>query len=105
MVEQAIDLQHDMEVVAHCASLDDMLESAEQYDPDIVVVEIEDTVLPRACLDVMLEHPGVSILGLEARGTRAWLCELRLEQVQIDEVAPSDVVDSIRNAARRHTTA
>jgi DNA-binding NarL/FixJ family response regulator len=105
MVEQTIERQHDMAVVAHCDSFDEMLEAARRYEPDIIVVGLEDGVLPRACLEVMLEHAGMNVLGIESRGGRAWLYELRLEQIQIDEVAPADVVHSIRGAARRHTAA
>ena len=105
MVEQTIDRQHDMAVVGHCDSFDGMLEAADRLAPDIVVVGIDDGGLPRACLELMLEHQGLNVLGIEARGGRAWLYELRLEQVEIDEVAPADVVRSIRDAARRHTAA
>jgi hypothetical protein len=53
----------------------------------------------------MLEHPDVSVIGIEASTSRMWRYEVRLEQVEIDEVAPTDVVTSIRDAARRHTPA
>jgi chemotaxis response regulator CheB len=105
MVEQTIAHQHDMAVVAHCVSFDDLLDEAERSEPDIVIVGIEDRALPHVCLELMLEHQGVSVLGIDARSGRAWLYELRLEQVEIDEVSPADVVHSIRSAARRHTAA
>jgi chemotaxis response regulator CheB len=105
MVEQAIAQQHDMAVVAHCVSFDDLLDEAKRSEPDIVIVGIEDRALPHVCLELMLEHQGVSVLGIDARSGRSWLYELRLEQVEIDEVSPADVVHSIRTAARRHTAA
>ena len=105
MVEQAIARQHDMAVVAHCVSFDGLLEVAARTEPDIVIVGTDDRDLPRVCLELMLEHQGMSVLGIDPRTGRAWLYELRLEQVQIDEVAPDDVVHSIRSAARKRTVA
>lgn len=105
MVEQAIARQHDMAVVAHCVSFDDLFAVAARTEPDIVIVGLEDRDLPRVCLELMLEHQGVSVLGIDARSGRAWLYELRLEQMQIDEIAPDDVVHSIRSAVRKRTVA
>lgn len=105
MVEQAIGRQLDMAVVARCASLDGLLDAAVAANPDIVVVGVEGPNPPRVCLELMLEHRGVSVLGIEAQTGRAWLYELRLEQIQMDEVAPTDVVRSIRAAVYRRVTA
>jgi hypothetical protein len=105
MVEDTIERQQDMAVVARSASFDDLLDVAREVRADIVVAGLEDAALPRACLQLMLEQPGVSVIGIEASTSRMWRFELRLEQVEIDEVAPTDVVTSIRDAARRHTTA
>jgi hypothetical protein len=105
MVEETIARQHDMAVVARCASYDELLVVAGSVQPEIVVAGLEDTALPRACLQLMLEQPGLSVIGIEASTSRMWRYELRLEQVEIDEVAPMDVVTSIRDAARRQTIA
>jgi chemotaxis response regulator CheB len=105
MVEETIARQDDMAVVARCASFDQLLDVASDVQPDIVVAGLEDAALPRACLQLMVEQPGVSVIGVEASTSRMWRYELRLEQVEIDEVAPTDVVTSIRDAARRHMPA
>jgi hypothetical protein len=105
MVDQTIAHQHDMAVVAHCASFDQLLDVAERSAPDIVIVGIEDGALPHVCLELMLEHRGVSVLGIDSRDGRGWLYKLRLEEIFIDEVSPANVIHSIRDAARRHTAA
>jgi hypothetical protein len=105
MVEETIARQHDMSVVARCASFGELLDAASEAHPDIVVAGLEDAALPRACLQLMFEHPEVTVIGIEASTSRMWRYEVRLEQVEMDEVAPTDVVTSIRDAARRHTPA
>jgi DNA-binding NarL/FixJ family response regulator len=101
MVERAVERQQDMAVVGSASSLGELLELARSTDPDVVVVGLADADLPRDCLELLFERPHVSVLGIEAHEGRAWLYELRPEQIEIGEVSPDEVVDTIRLTARR----
>jgi DNA-binding NarL/FixJ family response regulator len=103
MVERAVAQTDDMGVVGRADSLDELLELARETDPDVVIVGLYDAELPRACLDLLLERPRVKVIGLEELEGRAQLYELRPEQVEIGEVSPEDVVDTIRAAVLRPT--
>jgi DNA-binding NarL/FixJ family response regulator len=101
MVERAVARQHDMAVVGRATSLGELLELARATAPDVVVIGLYDSELPEACLDLLWERPRVKVLGIEEHEGRAYLYELRPEQVEIGEVSPDEVVDTIRAAVQR----
>ena len=93
----------DMDVVGRTSSLDALVDLARATDPDVVIVGLHDDELPAACVEMLLEHPRVKVLAIEERAGRARLYELRPEQVEIGEVSPDEVVDTIRAAILRPT--
>jgi chemotaxis response regulator CheB len=101
MVERAVERQQDMAVVASGPSLGELVELARSTDPDVVIVGLEHAGLPPDCLALLMERPRVRVLGIEPYRGRAWLYELRPEQIEIGEVSPAEVVGSIRQAAHR----
>lgn len=101
MVERALVRTDDMGVVGRATADDDLLELARKTKPDVVIVGLHDSELPRPCLDLLLERPRVKVLGIEERGGRAQLYELRPEQVELGEVSPEEIVHSIRAAVLR----
>jgi DNA-binding NarL/FixJ family response regulator len=101
MVEQAVERQSDMEMVGSARSVRDLVELARRTKPDVVVVGLEGGELPRDCLEVLFDRPRTRMLGIEAHDGRAYLYELRPEQVEVGEVSPSGVVETIREAVRR----
>ncbi len=101
MVERAVVHSHDMDVVGRTSSLDELVDLARATDPDVVIVGLHDDELPPACLELLLERPRVKVLAIEERAGRARLYELRPEQVEIGEVSPDEVVDTIRAAVLR----
>ncbi|HEX4525383.1 MAG TPA: hypothetical protein VH108_01420 [Gaiellaceae bacterium] len=103
MVERALARTHDMRVVGRAASLEELHEIAQAMDPDVVIVGLQDVELLQACLDLLLERPRMKVLGIEEHAGRAQLYELRPEQVEIGEVSPDEVVDTIRAAVLRPT--
>jgi chemotaxis response regulator CheB len=103
MVERAVAHTQDMGVVGRAASLDELHDVAQATDPDVVIVGLHDAVLPRACLDLLLERPRMKVLGIEESAGHAQLYELRPEQVEIGEVSADEVVDTIRAAVLRPT--
>jgi hypothetical protein len=90
-----------MGVVGRTASLDELLELARATDPDVVIVGLHDGELPAACVELLLERPRVKVLGIEEQHGHAQLYELRPEQVEIGEVSPDEVIDTIRAAVLR----
>jgi chemotaxis response regulator CheB len=103
MVERAVARTHDMGVVGRAASLGELYDVAQTTDPDVVIVGLHDAELPQACLDLLLERPRMKVLGIEEHGGHAQLYELRPEQVEIGEISPDEVVDTIRAAILRPT--
>lgn len=103
MIERAVARTYDMGVVGRAASLDELHDVAEETDPDVVIVGLHDAELPQACLDLLLERPRLKVLGIEEHDGHVQLYELRPEQVEIGEVSPDEVVDTIRAAVFRPT--
>jgi DNA-binding NarL/FixJ family response regulator len=101
MVEGAVARQQDMDVVGTAASLDDLLDLAAETDPHVAVVGLHEPGLPRACLELLLERPRMKVLAIEEHQGRAFLYELRPEQIEIGEASPAEVVDTIRAAVQR----
>jgi DNA-binding NarL/FixJ family response regulator len=103
MVERAVERQPDMVVVGQAESLDELLELGRTTEPDVAVVGLQGAGLPADCLELLLERPRMSVLGIEAYEGRAWLYVLRPQEIEIGEVSPDDVVDTIRTSAVRLT--
>jgi hypothetical protein len=101
IVERAIKRQLDMAIVGSVESLEALLDLARATEPDVAVVGIRGADIPEECLELLMERPRVKILAIEAHEGRAYLYVLRPEQVEIGEVSPEDVVETIREAARR----
>ena len=103
MVEGAVVRTNDMGVVGS-TSLDELLDTARASTPDVVIVGIDaHNGLPDACLELLLERPRVKVLAIEEHGGTARLYELRPERVEIGDVSPDEVVESIRAAVLRPT--
>lgn len=103
MVERAVARTHDMRVVGRASSLDELLLLARATEHDVVIVGLHDSDLPPACIELLLERPRMKVLGIEEQAGHAQLYELRPEQVEIGELSPDEVVDTIRAAVLRPT--
>jgi|SRR5262245_15751167 len=103
LVEGAVVRSDDMGVVGRTSSLTELHELARETDPDVVIVGIGDDELPEECLDLLLERPRVKVLALQEHAGRARLYELRPERVEIGDVTPDEVVETIRAAVLRPT--
>lgn len=103
MVERAVAHTDDMGIVGRAWTVDALPELARDARPDVVIVGIPGDDLPPACLDLLLERPRVKVLAIEQRAGRAQLYELRPEQVEIGEVSPAEVVETIRTVVLRPT--
>lgn len=90
-----------MAIVGTADSLAALLDVARTTEPDVAVVGIPGGGVPEDCVELLMERPRLKIIGIEAHDGRACLYVLRPEQVQIGEVSPDEVVETIREAARR----
>lgn len=90
-----------MALVGSVHSADQLRDLARATDPHVVVVGLSSAELPHDCLELLLERPRVRVLGIVENEGHAYLYELRPEQLEIGEVSPDDVVETIRDAVRR----
>jgi hypothetical protein len=98
LVERAVGRQTDMAVIGRLESLSQLSGLASMTMPDVVIVGIPDPELPPQCLDLMLEHGTLTVLGVEQQHGLAHLYQMRPEHSELGEVAPSDLVGHIRDA-------
>ena len=103
LVERAVAHAEDMGVVGPAVSLDGLPAAARERHADVVILGLRNGELPPAAVELMLERPRVKVLAIQERAGQARLYELRPEQVEIGEVSPDDVVDTIRAALLRPT--
>jgi hypothetical protein len=67
----------------------------------VVVFGLRGPGLPEACREVLLDRPWVKAVGIDERGGRAYLFELRPQQFEIGEISPDQVVEEIRRVASK----
>jgi DNA-binding NarL/FixJ family response regulator len=103
LVERAVAHAEDMGVVGTATADAELDELAASTHADVLIVGLHDSGLPPSCVDVLMEHPRMKVLAIEERAGRARLYELRPEQVEIGEVSPDDVLETIRSALLRPT--
>jgi DNA-binding NarL/FixJ family response regulator len=101
MVERAVGRTHDMAVVGRAAAIEDLVALARATEPDVVIVGLHGAALPLACIELLLERPRMKLLGIEEQDGHAQLYELRPEQVELGEVSPDEVIETIRAAVQR----
>ncbi|CCK24493.1 hypothetical protein BN159_0114 [Streptomyces davaonensis JCM 4913] len=71
--------------------------------PDMVIVGVdaasvaEDRIVP---CDLLLGHPGLTVLGLSTDGRLAWMCELRPSARPLREVSPTSLREAVHLALR-----
>jgi DNA-binding NarL/FixJ family response regulator len=99
MVERAVERQGDMALVGTASSLRELVGLARRTKPDVVVVGLHDHDLAPDYLELLFDQPRTRVLGITALDGHAYLYELRPEQVELGEVSPDDVVETIRQAA------
>ena len=101
LVERAVGRQPDMAVIGRLDSPSQLLGVAGTTMPDVVVVGFSKPELPPQCLDLMVEHGALTVLGVEQQRGQAHLYQMRPEHFELGEVAPDDLVVHIRSAVRR----
>lgn len=98
LVERALRQHPDMLVVGRLPSPAGLVELARVTSPDAIMIGLGDPELPAACVELFAEHPALTVLGVDKRGDRAHLFQLRPHRVELGEVAPDDLVVQIRGS-------
>jgi DNA-binding NarL/FixJ family response regulator len=102
MIEQAVGAQPDMHVVATVNEPSSLVSAARATRPDFVIFGVqadEEDGFPTACVDLLAAEPRTKALGIAVLASNAYLYELRPERTPIGEVAPEDIVSTIRSSA------
>lgn len=98
VLEQAVRKESDVAVIGTAPSLEQLSE----FDtPDMVVVGVTDSDLPRGCMPLFGQRARVKVLGVELSSGHAYLHELQLVHRVYANVSARDIVDTIRAAASR----
>lgn len=100
LLEQAVRPQDDMRVVGSDPDPARLLDLARVTRPDVVFVGQSNATLPEICLDLLKQQPGVKVLGLSQTSGCSHLHELQLRHTRLCDLAPADVVDTIRAVMR-----
>ena len=98
IITDVVTTQPDMEVVGQLPDRLVLLSTTDQTRADVVVLGLKDSALPTDCEQLFTAHPQIRVLGIAADGRRAFLYELRPQQVSLGEVSPQGLIDAIRAA-------
>jgi chemotaxis response regulator CheB len=101
LVERAVGRQTDMAVIGRLESPSQLLELAKMTMPDVVIVGFVTPELPPQCLDLMVEHCALTVLGVEQQHGRGHLYRMRPEHSELGEVTANDLVGQIRTAVHQ----
>lgn len=96
IIEDAVGLQPDMELIAGCGRELPVL--AGRGSADVVIVAEDQPGDARAHRQVLVDNPDVKMLVVTAGGHAAHLQELR--RVPVDDVSAPGLVEAIRAAVR-----
>ena len=90
-----------MVVVGVTNSLTELQRLERNADPDVLVVGVDGDTLPPEYFALLLERPQMKVLGLRSSDGRAYLYEVRLNEMDIGQIGPDNLVHAIRKALGR----
>jgi len=98
MIEAALAKQ-DLAIVGKAPSEQEMLRAARLTRPNFVIVGVDGPALSAPCRELLTELPGTRLFGIDTTSGGAHLYEL--SAVRMEEISPDELVDAIRDRARR----
>lgn len=101
IVAEVVRAQPDMMVVGEYPADAELAGVAQRLEADVVILGADSGGFPALGRELVHRSPHVKVLAVEAEGRQAWLYELRPHQVVMDQVAPADLVATIRAATMR----
>ncbi len=69
--------------------------------PDVVMVGMAESELPRECVALFADNCAVTVLGFQQHRGLAHLYQVRPQRLELGEVAPQELVRHIRSAVRQ----
>jgi DNA-binding NarL/FixJ family response regulator len=103
IISEIVAQQPDMEIVGQLADDRELVAATRSTRCDAVILGLaEEEELPAACLELLEEHPGITILTVLMNGSQAFVYRLKPERVSVGDLSTATLADAIRGAARPH---
>lgn len=99
ILEQAISMQPDMEVILEPAATEPAPDD-QQASPDVVVVDVSDSDPGEGARALLFRWPSSHALMIAAHGHKVLKYELEPRGVDLGEMSPDQLIQAIRSAAR-----
>lgn len=99
LFERAFRGQDDMRVVGVERTAAQLRQSAEETEPDYVIVGMEEDGLPGECAELFRRRARPCVLGVAPRDGQVDLFELRPERIALGRMSPGELVEAVRAAA------
>lgn len=90
----------EVEVVGHAVSRADLERLLDEQHVDVAIVGLDDESLPELGLELLGEHPSLTVLGMLAEGRHAFLYELRPHCTPLGAVSTAELATVIMEKAR-----
>ena len=90
----------DLEVIDLSATSEDLMDSLEYHDPDVLVTGLRPKESVEQFASLLRAHPALRIFALEGDGRRAVLYELQPHTVPLGDVSPEGLIEAIRSTVR-----
>lgn len=96
IIRHAVQSEADLRIVEEKDALDDLSEAVARTRPDVLVVGVDDGILPRECARVMYELPFASTLTISQDGRVSSAYRLRPERILVESVSTGGIIEAIR---------
>jgi DNA-binding NarL/FixJ family response regulator len=100
IVAAGVEPHRDLRIVGSLESVSELASQARRTRPDVLVLGLDGSDLPRECDELFADRPHMRILGVEANGGEVGLYELRPHRVALGSLSPAELARSILSAAR-----
>jgi chemotaxis response regulator CheB len=91
--------QPDMDIVGKGTTGMDLLNAAEQTNPDIVITVRDAATEGKDYDDLLYRHGRIKVIEIFADGRYGSLCEMRPRRVALGEMSPLRLLETIRGSA------
>jgi DNA-binding NarL/FixJ family response regulator len=97
IVTEALEAQSDMEVVASVADFETLAQTIEQSRAEVIVIGHDD---PEVAAGLLERCPPLAVIAVTGDAKESQYYELRPHRVELGEISPSELVETIRQATR-----
>jgi chemotaxis response regulator CheB len=98
VVRQIIERQPDMEIVGEVLELSALAHIAQETQPNVIIVALEDFEALGAVRNLLAKIPAVTILALASKGDTAFIEQLRLGRREIADPSEANILSALRQA-------